>query len=85
MTIKSSISLRDDQHAFARALVEQGRFPSLSSVVQHGLDLLREQAADAEADRTALRVLLTERAVGPFVTADTLRAGLARRRAARRE
>jgi antitoxin ParD1/3/4 len=54
-------------------------------VVQHGLDLLREQAADAEADRVALRTLLTERAAGHFVTADTLRETLARRRAARRE
>lgn len=85
MTIKSSISLRDDQHAFARSLVEQGRFPSVSAVVQHGLDLLREQAADAEADRVALRTLLTERNAGHFVTADTLRENLARRRAARRE
>ena len=85
MTIKSSISLRDDQHAFAKALVEEGRFASVSAVVQHGLDLLRQQAADAEADRAALRVLLTERAAGPVVTADTLRAGLARPRAARRD
>lgn len=85
MTIKSSISLRDDQHAFARALVETGRFPSVSAVVQHGIDLLRQQAADAEADRAALRSLLAERAAGPFVTADAVRAGLADRRAARRE
>jgi antitoxin ParD1/3/4 len=85
MTIKSSISLRDDQHAFARALVETGRFPSVSAVVQHGIDLLRQQAADADADRAALRRLLIERAAGPFVTADVVRAGLADRRAARRE
>jgi len=81
MTVKSSISLRDDQHAFARTLVESGRFPSVSAVVQHGLDLLREQDSDSQADRTALKALLAERAAGSFVSADALRARLAERRA----
>jgi len=80
MTIKSSVSLRDDQHAFAKAMVESGRFPSVSAVVQQGLDLLRQQDADARADRAALRALLTERASGPFVSADELRAQLTARR-----
>jgi antitoxin ParD1/3/4 len=82
MTIKSSISFRDDQHAFAKTLVESGRFPSVSAVVQQGLDLLRQQDADAAADRAALLALLAERASGPFVSADTLRAQRAERRAA---
>jgi antitoxin ParD1/3/4 len=82
MTIKSSISLRDDQHAFAKALVEGGRFPSVSAVVQQGLDLLRQQDADAQADRAALRALLVERASGAFISGDTLRARLAAGRAA---
>lgn len=85
MTIKSSISLRDDQHAFAKALVEGGRFPSVSAVIQQGLDLLRQQDADAQADRAALRAILAERAGGAFVTADDLRARLAARRSARAE
>ncbi len=82
MTVKSSISLRDDQHAFARALVEGGRFPSLSAVVQQGLDLLRQQDADAEAERAALRALLRERAEGPVLTGTELREQLIARRAA---
>jgi antitoxin ParD1/3/4 len=82
MTVKSSISLRDDQHAFAKTLVEGGRFPSVSAVVQQGLDLLRQQDADAAADRAALLTLLAERASGPFVPAGTLRAQRAERRAA---
>ena len=85
MTIKSSISLRDDQHAFAKALVVGGRFPSVSAVVQQGLDLLRQQDADAQADRIALRALLAERSAGPFVAADDLRARVAARRTARAE
>lgn len=85
MTIKSSISLRDDQHAFAKTLVEGGRFASVSAVVQQGLDLLRQQDADAQADRAALRTLLAERAAGPFVTGDDLRTSLAARRIPRSE
>ena len=80
MVIKSSISLRSDQHAFARALVDSGRFPSMSAVVQQGLDLLRQQDADAQADRAALQALLLQRANGPFLTADQLRAKLATQR-----
>jgi Predicted transcriptional regulators containing the CopG/Arc/MetJ DNA-binding domain len=80
MTIKSSISLPDDQHAFARSLVETGRFPSVSAVVQSGLDLLRQREADIMTDRAALRALLAERVAGPFVGADELRAQLADRR-----
>lgn len=85
MTVKSSISLRDDQHAFAKALVDDGRFPSVSAVVQQGLDLLRQRDEDARLERAALRQLLLQRADGPFVSADDLRAGLTARRVARAE
>ena len=85
MTIKSSISLRDDQYSFAKTLVEGGRFASVSAVVQQGLDLLRQQDADAQADRTALQALLAERAGGTFLSADALRARLASRRTAASE
>lgn len=85
MTVKSSISLRDDQHAFAKTLVDEGRFPSVSAVLQQGLDLLRQQDEDARLERTALRQLLLQRADGPFVSGTALRAGLAARRAARGE
>ena len=52
VTVKSSGSLTDEQHAFARALVEAGRYSSLSAVLQQGVDLLR-QRLDAEALETA--------------------------------
>jgi antitoxin ParD1/3/4 len=85
MTVKRSISLRDDPHAFAKALVDGGRFLSVSAVVQQGLDLLRPQDADARADRAALCGLLAERAAGPFLSAGDLRARLETRRSARAE
>ncbi len=77
MVIKSSVSLREDQHAFAKALVGAGRFPSVSAVLQQGLELLQQQEADAQADRAALQVLLQQRANGSFISADELRAKLA--------
>ena len=77
VVIKSSVSLREDQHAFAKALVAAGRFPSVSAVLQQGLDLLQQQDADAQADRAALQVLLEQRANGPFISGDQLRARLA--------
>ena len=77
MVIKSSVSLREDQHAFAKALVDAGRFPSVSAVLQQGLDLLRQQDADVQADRAALQALLQQRANGSFISADQLRTRLA--------
>ena len=78
MTVKSSISLTDEQHAFARALVEAGRYASLSAVLQQGVDLLR-QRMDAEAlESEALRELLSRRRKGEFVSADRMDARLDR-------
>ena len=69
MTAKTSISLTDEQEAFARRLVDSGRYPSLSAVLQHGLDLLRVRQEAEEADTEALRALLEERKRGPFIDA----------------
>lgn len=67
MTAKTSISLTDSQAAFARELVEQGRYASLSAVLQHGLELLRAQREANDADTAALRALIAERERGPFI------------------
>lgn len=72
MSVKSSISLSDQQDAFARQLVEQGRFSSVSAVIQNGLDLLRQRTEAEEADTAALRHLLAQRREGPFVTAEEM-------------
>ncbi|SMO98848.1 ribbon-helix-helix domain-containing protein [Paracoccus laeviglucosivorans] len=84
MTIKSSISLRDEQHAFAKELVAAGQYASLSAVIQQGLDLLRQREMDARADRLALKTLLEERMAGKFVSGSDLRAQLAARRSTHR-
>lgn len=69
MTVKSSISLTDEQHAFARALVEAGRYPSLSAVLQQGVELLRRRTDAEELETAALRALLSRRREGEFVDA----------------
>ncbi|MDX5356290.1 MAG: type II toxin-antitoxin system ParD family antitoxin [Rhodobacterales bacterium] len=79
MTVKSSISLSDEHHAFARAQVQDGRFASVSAVVQHGLDLLRQKAEDDRLERAALKALLEERLSGPFIPAEEMRSRLTAR------
>jgi antitoxin ParD1/3/4 len=74
MVVKPSVSLTDDQHAYARALVDSGRYASVSAVLQQGLLALREREEAAEAERAALHELMERRRVGPFVEMDEARA-----------
>ncbi|MCY4408605.1 MAG: type II toxin-antitoxin system ParD family antitoxin [Rhodospirillaceae bacterium] len=76
MTVKSSISLTDEQHAFARALVEAGRYASVSAVLQQGVDMLRQRMDAEEAETAALRALLSRRRHGEFVGAEEMDARL---------
>ena len=77
MTVKSSVSLTDEQHAFARALVEAGRYASLSAVLQRGVDLLRQRMDAEELETEALRELLSRRRKGAFVAAEQMDVRLA--------
>ena len=72
MTVKTSISLTDQQDDFARSLVREGRFSSLSSVVQQGLDLLRDKTEAKNLETEVLRVLLRERQSGDFVSSSNM-------------
>jgi antitoxin ParD1/3/4 len=69
MSIKSSISLTEQQDAFARSLVDSGQFSSLSSVLQQGLELLRQKNELESLEARALRELLEQRLEGPTVSA----------------
>ncbi|WP_424934318.1 ribbon-helix-helix domain-containing protein [Amaricoccus macauensis] len=83
MSIKASISLTESQEAYARSLVAQGRYSSLSAVLQQGLELLREQSEASDA----LREILDERRAGVFVSLEEGRRNtrdmIARKRAER--
>ncbi|MCF6292318.1 MAG: type II toxin-antitoxin system ParD family antitoxin [Robiginitomaculum sp.] len=72
MTIKTSISLTDQQEAFARSLVQEGRFSSLSSVVQRGLDLLQDKTEAKNLETEALRVLLAQRQSESFISSSDM-------------
>ncbi len=78
MTVKSSISLTDEQHSFAKALVDAGRFPSVSAVLQQGVELLRQQMENEAVERAALAEVLQQRRAGKFVPAAKMDARLSR-------
>ncbi len=69
MTVKSSVSLTDEQYAFARTLIEAGRYSSVSAVLQQGVDLLRRRMDAEELETAALRELLLRRRNGEFTDA----------------
>ena len=77
VTVKSSVSLTDEQHAFARALVEAGRYSSLSAVLQQGVELLRQRMDAEELETAALRELLSRRHQGELIDAKGMDARLA--------
>lgn len=70
MSVKASVSISDQQDSFARKLVEEGRYASLSAVVQRGLELVREETEMKEDDREKLRALLERRMNGKFLTVE---------------
>jgi len=53
MSVKASVSISDQQDSFARRLVEEGRYASLSAVVQRGLELLRQETELSEGRATS--------------------------------
>ncbi len=84
MTAKTSISLTDEQEAYARSLVESGQYSSLSAVLQRGLEMLRSDSEMRDAELQALRSLINQRRAGAFVDNDAgeaeTRALIARKR-----
>ncbi|MEM9963455.1 MAG: type II toxin-antitoxin system ParD family antitoxin [Pseudomonadota bacterium] len=85
MSVKASVSITERQDAFVRQLVQHGRYPSVSAVVQRGLELLKAETERQEAEVAALRHFFEERAAGPFVRAaegrERTEAMIARKRA----
>lgn len=65
MSVKSSVSMSEQQDAFVRALVENGHYPSVSAVVQQGLELLRAQTEREAAEMSALRAFFDRRSDAP--------------------
>ncbi len=87
MTVKTSISLTDEQEVFARSLVDSGQYASLSAVLQRGLDMLRHDSELRAAELAALQRLIDQRRDGAFIDLDAgeaeTRSMLTRKRTAR--
>ncbi|MDW9670812.1 type II toxin-antitoxin system ParD family antitoxin [Sinorhizobium meliloti] len=77
MSVKSSISLTDQQDAFARSLVESGRYSSMSSVLQQGLELLRQKTETETVETAALGELVQRRLNGPMISATEMESRVA--------
>jgi antitoxin ParD1/3/4 len=78
MTVKTSILLTDDQHAFAKRLVESRRFRSLSAVLQQGIALVREKMEHEAVELDALSQILGNRRSGSFLPGTKLDSRLSR-------
>ncbi|MGJ3230597.1 MAG: type II toxin-antitoxin system ParD family antitoxin [Oceanicaulis sp.] len=85
MTVE--ISLSAEQEAFARSLVEQGRYSDIDQVFAQAIELLRLESEGGGVATTGLADVLADRRKGPFLSADELRSELdlrlARNRAGR--
>ena len=68
MTVKTSISLTDQQIAYARGLVERGEYSSVSAVLQRSLEMLRHENEAREAEMALMRKLIAQRRRGQFIT-----------------
>lgn len=68
MSVKASISISEQQNSFARKLVKDGRYSSVSAVVQHGLEMLKSDVEAGETEILALRTLLASRMHGEFTS-----------------
>lgn len=74
--MKSSVSLTDEQYAFAKDLVQAGRYSSVSAVLQRGVDMLRHKLETEETETEALKLLLSKRSEGVFITGTQMDARL---------
>lgn len=68
MTVKPTVSLTDQGYAYARSLVESGRFASVRAVLQHGLRLVEREEEEHRARLEAIRPDLARRAEQPAIT-----------------
>ena len=78
MSVKQSVSISEQQDDFARGLVKDGRFASISAVVQRGIELVRAEVELMDAETEALKALLRERAAGPFEDMEEASASIGR-------
>lgn len=70
MSVKASVSITERQDVFARRLVSEGHYSSLSAVVQRGLELVRSETEREKAEIAALQAFFEDRAHGRFISGE---------------
>ncbi|EAR49718.1 hypothetical protein OG2516_15894 [Oceanicola granulosus HTCC2516] len=73
MTVKISVSISDQQAAYARRQVAEGRAASTSAVIQQALEAKRQEDELFEEQRAAFLAMMRERMDGPHVPLETFR------------
>jgi len=85
MTVKPTISLTDQAYGFAKTLVNNGKFASLSAVMQYGILLIQREEAEHQAHLEAIRSDLDQRAAKPSMSTEDMNKRLAAWRARRKD
>lgn len=83
MTVKPTVSLTDRTYEFAKSLVSQGKFASLSAVVQYGLGLVEREEEEYRARLDAIRADLARRAAQSSMSTEEMDGRIAAWRADR--
>lgn len=83
MSIEPTVPLTDEGHGLAKALVADGRFPSVSAVVEHGLTLVAREEEERGSRLATIRADLERRAAQPSVATEEIDRRLAEWRARR--
>jgi len=76
MTVKPTISLTDHGYHFAKSLVENGKFASVSAVMQYGLRLVEREDEEHSTHLESIRNNLEHRANEPTLTGQDIDAEL---------
>ena len=66
MSVKASVSIAEQQDDFARRLVADGHFSSLSAVVQRGLDYCDPKLSVKRSNLLRFALFFEERAAGSW-------------------
>lgn len=82
--VKTSISLTEQQYAYLKSMVEEGRASTVSAVVQQAVDAHRLKDEADQAFTRGMRELLAERMKEPALSMEEARAELSRLQAERR-
>ena len=72
MTVKPTVSLTDQGYDLAKSLVENGKFASVSAVMQYGLRLVEREEESHRAHLDAIRIDLERRVQEPTLSGEEM-------------